>query len=116
MLELPEPDSYEEDIRQEELDKARAKPRMGIVPGAERARITIEEGAHAEYWLKSRDKIGWAWASFILYVIGIGCLLVILYLQSREVGRAAGWWGQTQQAESEQSSNGGPDLAGPQQG
>lgn len=65
---------------------------MGIVPGAERRRITIEEGARAEYWLKSRERLSAALASFGLYLIGIGCLLWILGIQAHRVGHAAGWW------------------------
>jgi len=77
-------------IREEE----QAKRHIGIVPGAERARIAIEEGAKAEYWIKSRENVVMAWTSFALYGIGISILLCILILQSIEVGKAAGWFGQ----------------------
>lgn len=76
----------------DETGQSESGSRMGVVPGAERRRITIEEGAKAEYWLKSREKLVGAWASFILYGIGIGCLLAILVIQSNEVRKAAGWW------------------------
>ncbi len=65
--------------------------RPGFVPGAERARICIEEGARAEYWLKSHEEIAWAWLSLICYLLGIAILLVILFIQCRNVARAA-WW------------------------
>jgi hypothetical protein len=61
------------------------------VPGAERRRIVIEEGARAEYWLKSREKIVWASVSFTLYMVGIGFLLLILAIQLHRVLDAAGW-------------------------
>lgn len=63
-----------------------------MVPGAERRRIVIEEGAKAEYWLKSREKIAAA-LSFSLYRVGIGFLLWVLLIQIRAVARAAGWGG-----------------------
>ncbi len=69
-------------------DKAQQR---GMVPGAERRRITIEEGAKAEYWLKSRE--GWplAWVSFTLYLVGIVCLLDVLRRQAINVAETAGW-------------------------
>ncbi len=67
------------------------KAQRGMVPGAERRKITIEEGAKAEYWLKSREKILFAWISFTLYLLGIACLLWILGIQTTRVGEAAGW-------------------------
>lgn len=69
-------------------------PRAGQVPGAERRRIVIEEGARAEYWLKSRENVGWAGISFGLYGIGIMFLLAILGIQIWNVMKAAGWVGQ----------------------
>ena len=51
----------------------------------------IEEGAKAEYWLKSREKIGAVTVSFGFYLIGVGFLLAILAIQVRNVWRAAGW-------------------------
>ncbi|MCK4873125.1 MAG: pentapeptide repeat-containing protein, partial [Phycisphaerales bacterium] len=62
-----------------------------IVPGAERRRITIEEGAKAEYWLKSRKSVFSAWVSFLLYLIGIGFLFVVLVIQGKRIVEAAGW-------------------------
>lgn len=73
------------------LDIIPPKQRSGFVPGAERARICIEEGARAEYWLKAHEKIGWAWVSLVCYLLGIAILLVILFIQCRSVARAA-WW------------------------
>ena len=67
------------------------KDRAGFVPGVERARICIEEGARAEYWLKSHEKVRWAWASLTCYVLGVVVLMVILLMQLRSVSRAA-WW------------------------
>ena len=67
------------------------KQRSGFVPASERARICIEEGARAEYWLKSHEKIGWAWVSLVCYLMGIAILLVILFIQCRSVAKAA-WW------------------------
>jgi hypothetical protein len=69
-----------------------ARSRDGFVPGAERARITIEQGARAEYWLTSRRNVGAAVASLFFYLMGICILLVILFIQSVQVGVAAGWW------------------------
>ena len=63
--------------------------REGYLPGAERARICIEEGARAEYWLLSHEKIAWAWASMLCYCAGLGCLLLILVIQCVNVARAA---------------------------
>mgnify|MGYP000552793715 CR=1 FL=1 len=65
--------------------------RDGFMPGAERARIVIEEGAKAEYWLLCRTNGKRARLSFGLYVVGIGFLLAILVIQCVEVARAA-WW------------------------
>jgi hypothetical protein len=102
----PKEDEQPDDKKSSEEDTQRAvepaevakhtesPQRMGMVPGAERRRITIEEGAKAEYWLKSREKVGMAWASLALYIIGICCLLVILWIQARAVSKAAGWWGE----------------------
>ncbi len=73
-----------------EMDRSERAP-LSIVPGAERRRITIEEGAKAEYWLKSRKSIGLAWVSFLFYLIGIGCLLWVLVIQAKRVAEAAGW-------------------------
>ncbi|MCW5775522.1 MAG: pentapeptide repeat-containing protein [Phycisphaeraceae bacterium] len=67
--------------------------REGFVPGAERARICLEEGARAEYWLRSHEKIAWAWASLLLYSLGVAFLLAVLVVQCRSVARAAGWLG-----------------------
>lgn len=74
------------------------KQRPGYVPAAERARICIEEGARAEYWLKAHEKIGWAWVSLVCYLLGIAILLVILFIQCRSVARAAWWPEATQDA------------------
>lgn len=76
-----------------EADEAKHSDRLGIVPGAERRRIVIEEGARAEYWLKSREKIPAAWVSFALYLAGIVLLLWIVAIQLDNVGQAAGCWG-----------------------
>jgi len=67
-------------------------PRSGQVPGAERRRIVIEEGARAEYWLKSRENLRSAGFSFALYLIGIVCLLIGLCIQMWRVVQAAGWF------------------------
>lgn len=67
------------------------KAQRGIVPGAERRRITIEEGAKAEYWLKSREQWPLAWVSFTLYLVGVLCLLDVLRRQAINVAEAAGW-------------------------
>jgi hypothetical protein len=69
--------------------------REGYVPGAERARICIEEGARAEYWLRAHHNWLGAWASFTFYVAGIALLLWVLGLQTREVLRAADMWPRT---------------------
>ncbi len=78
------------DTRSHESDRSEDAP-TGIVPGEERQCITIEEGGAAEYWLKSRKLIGWAFLSFLLYLIGIGFLIVVLLIQLRHVIVAAGW-------------------------
>ncbi len=67
------------------------KAREGFVPGAERARICIEEGARAEYWLRAREYVGWAWVSMGLYGVGLSALLFILLRQVWLVTKAAGW-------------------------
>ncbi len=79
------------DERMKKLKIVPPKQRPGFVPAAERARICIEEGARAEYWLKSHEKIGWAWVSLLCYLLGIAILLVILFIQCRSVAKAA-WW------------------------
>lgn len=66
--------------------------RPGFVPDFERARICIEEGARAEYWLKAHESIFAAWISFVCYTIGILMLLCVVVIQCHNVGRAAGWW------------------------
>jgi len=63
-----------------------------LMPGAERARIALEEGARAEYWLTGQERQGWAWLCLVLYFAGMGMLLVILALQGISVGRSAGFW------------------------
>ena len=78
------------DTRPHEVDRSETAP-LGIVPDAERRRITIEEGAVAEYWLKSRKLIGRAWVSFLFYLIGIFCLIGVLVIQAKRVAEAAGW-------------------------
>ncbi len=62
--------------------------REGHVPGLERARICIEEGARAEYWLLAHKRVGWAWLSFLLYVMGAVCLMVLLVIQCMKVANA----------------------------
>ncbi|MCB0476224.1 MAG: hypothetical protein KDC69_11145, partial [Flavobacteriaceae bacterium] len=64
----------------------------GYVTAAERARIAIEEGAKAEYWVASREHIISAWVCLIFYTLGLASILVILFIQGRNVGRAAGFW------------------------
>lgn len=86
------------DEAMKKLDIIPPKQRSGFVPGAERARICIEEGARAEYWLKAHEKIGWAWMSLVCYLLGIAILLVILFIQCRSVARAAWWPEATQDA------------------
>jgi uncharacterized protein YjbI with pentapeptide repeats len=66
--------------------------RPGFVPDFERARICIEEGARAEYWLKAHESIFAAWVSFVCYAIGILMLFCVVVIQCHNVGRAAGWW------------------------
>ena len=68
---------------------------QGTIPGAERARIALEEGARAEYWLAGREKVGWAWGSFVLYAIAMLLLMTILVMQCYRVGKAAEWWAQS---------------------
>lgn len=68
------------------------KLRDGYVPGAERARICIEQGARAEYWLLAHTRVFWAWVSLLLYLAGIGCIMWVLVIQCHRVGKAAGWW------------------------
>lgn len=46
-------------------------------------------------------------------LIDIGCLLVILFIQSSEVGRAAGWSGQPQHAPAELPAVGEVDPTDP---
>ena len=84
------PGNVSTDTRPHDADRSKDAP-LAIVPGAERRRITIEEGAAAEYWLKSRKSIGGAWVSFLFYLIGILCLLSVLVIQAKRVAEAAGW-------------------------
>ncbi len=84
------PETVSTDTRSHEADRSEDAP-LGIVPGEERRCITIEEGAKAEYWVESRKSIGSASLSFLLYVIGIGCLIVVLWIQAIRVAVAAGW-------------------------
>lgn len=77
----------------EEKKATPAAQRTGFVPGAERARIVIEEGARAEYWLLSQERRAWAWLSFGCYMAGISCLVAILVLQAWHVVKAAIGWG-----------------------
>lgn len=72
--------------------KGRAASVEGIIPGAERARIALEEGARAEYWLTGRERPFWAWMSFVFYCVAMSLLLWILIIQSHHVAKAAGWW------------------------
>ena len=94
-----------------------AKQLPGFVPGEERARIALEEGARAEYWLLAREveeidrgtaaggralrDVGehvaqakrtpaMAVISLAAYVMGIGCLAWILGLQTNAVIVAGG--------------------------
>jgi len=80
-IEQPENSDRPKPIPSRDLD--------GYVPGAERARICVEEGARAEYWLKAHEKITRAWVSFVLYALGIICLLTILIIQIVAVWREA---------------------------
>lgn len=119
-----EPDEPQEEGASEEgsteRDEKRTPARQlpGFVPGEERARIALEEGARAEYWLLAREveeinrgtaaggralrdsdghvargkRTPWkAVLALVLYVVGVGCLLVILGLQSNAVMQAGGW-------------------------
>lgn len=72
--------------------KGRAASGEGIIAGAERARIALEEGARAEYWRTGREKPFWAWMSFVFYCVAVLLLLWILIIQSQHVAKAAGWW------------------------
>ncbi|MEE8153663.1 MAG: pentapeptide repeat-containing protein [Phycisphaerales bacterium] len=72
--------------------KGRAATREGIIPGAERARIALEEGARAEYWLTGREQPFWSWMSFVFYCVAVLLLFWILIIQSHHVAKAAGWW------------------------
>lgn len=67
----------------------------GTMPGAERERIAIEEGARAEYWVEGRKNLRSAFLSFACSFIALLALVTILFIQSYQVGSAAGWgwWG-----------------------
>lgn len=68
--------------------------RSGVGRGVRRVcnrRGTRTLGARAEYWLKAHEKIGWAWVSLVCYLMGIGVLLVTLFIQCWSVAKAA-WW------------------------
>ncbi len=63
-----------------------------LLPGAERRRIVIEEGARAEYWSKCRQNLTASALASVFYVSGLICLLVVLSIQTWRVLRAAGWF------------------------
>ncbi|MFM9959050.1 MAG: pentapeptide repeat-containing protein [Phycisphaerales bacterium] len=66
--------------------------RAGFLSGVERARICMEEGARADYWLRAHKNWGAALLSALFYFSGIAVLLFILYLQCAQVYHAAGGW------------------------
>lgn len=81
----------EEQLSEEEAKQPAPLP-PGCIPGAERARIAIEEGARAEYWMIGRRNLRWAWACAAFYAVGLLLLAAILILQGWKVGHAAEWW------------------------
>lgn len=83
-------DTQSIDVAQLPFTPPQSRPEF--VPDFERARICIEEGARAEYWLKAHESIVAAWISFVCYTIGIMMLLCVVAIQCHNVGRAAGWW------------------------
>lgn len=101
-LELPPPEPDSEDSETQDLDSAVADeitqpeksnpPRYpdGYLPAAERARIAIEEGAKAEYLLRSRENPISALICFIMYASAMVLLIWILAIQGLSVLRASG--------------------------
>lgn len=83
--EPPEPDATKPPRDQ------RGKYPEGYLPAAERARIAIEEGAKAEYWMESRRHRKSAWVCAVFYGLGVVLLLGILIVQGRSVWRSAGF-------------------------
>lgn len=61
------------------------------IPGDERARIVIEEGARAEYQLLATQRRLVAHLAFVAFVSGVAILGYVLALQIGVVSRAAGW-------------------------
>lgn len=55
-------------------------------------RITIEEGAKAEYDVEARGNLQRAWVSGIFYLIAAFLIAWIVFSQSANIGDAAGWW------------------------
>ena len=88
-------ESHDEEREEEMKAEPRAGPE-GILPGAERARLALEEGARAEDWLTGRRRLPWAWISYGLYLAVVILLMTILVIQCQRVGKAAGWWGREQ--------------------
>lgn len=87
-----------EPVSEEEWADARREAERrpdGYVSGGERARVAMEEGARAEYWLMAREGVFAGFAGFVLYFVGLGLLLWVLGLQAMyvlEAARVSLWW------------------------
>ncbi len=102
-LELPPPEADSEDSETQDLDSGEASERTqpaksnsprypeGYLPAPERARIAIEEGATAEYLLRSRENPISALMCFIMYASAMVLLIWILAIQGMSVLRASGF-------------------------
>ncbi|MBO6739065.1 MAG: pentapeptide repeat-containing protein, partial [Phycisphaerales bacterium] len=102
-LELPPPEPDSEDSETQDLDSGEASERTqpeksktprypeGYLPAPERARIAIEEGATAEYLLRSRENPISALMCFIMYASAMVLLIWILAIQGLSVLRASGF-------------------------
>ncbi len=73
----------------------RRPPRVGdpgIMSGAERARVAIEEGARAEYLMLGEEKPSAAWASGLLYTVAVLMILAIFLIQLWRVALESSAW------------------------
>ena len=55
-------------------------------------RVTIEEGAKAEYDVEARENLKRAWGSGFCYLIATILIGWIVFSQAANIGDVAGWW------------------------
>lgn len=91
---VPEPERRVEDFEGGAEDVPAAPDGRGMpgtMPGHERERIAIEEGARAEYWRTGVTNRGWAFVSFVCSFVAGVLLVGAMSKQVYEVGHAAGF-------------------------